>query len=75
VELDGAYFLRTSRLDLDPEAIWRSYITLTRVESAFRDLKGTLDMRPIHHRKEMRVEIRDDNYTCASVTTTPGRLE
>ena len=56
VELDGAYFLRTSRLDLDPEAIWRSYITLTRVESAFRDLKGTLDMRPIHHRKEMRVE-------------------
>jgi len=56
VELDGAYFLRTSRLDLGPEEIWRSYITLTRVEGAFRDLKGTLDLRPIHHRKEMRVE-------------------
>lgn len=55
-ELDGAYFLRTSNQELGPEEIWRTYTTLTRVESAFRDLKGTLDMRPIHHRKEMRVE-------------------
>ena len=56
VELDGAYFLRTSRKDLRPEEIWRTYIALTRIESAFRDLKGTLDMRPIYHQKEMRVE-------------------
>ena len=55
-QLDGAYFLRTSNKDLGAEEIWRTYITLTRVESAFRDLKGTLDLRPIHHRKEMRVE-------------------
>lgn len=55
-QLDGAYFLRTSNKALGAEEIWRTYITLTRVESAFRDLKGTLDLRPIHHRKEMRVE-------------------
>lgn len=55
-ELDGAYFLRTSNKDLGAEEIWRTYITLTRIESAFRDLKGTLDLRPIHHRKETRVE-------------------
>jgi transposase len=55
-ELDGAYFLRTSRKDLGPEEIWRTYIALTRVESAFRDLKGTLDMRPVYHQKEVRVE-------------------
>jgi transposase len=55
-ELDGAYFLRTSNKALGAEEIWRTYITLTRIESAFRDLKGTLDLRPIHHRKEMRVE-------------------
>jgi len=55
-QLDGAYFLRTSNKALGAEEIWRTYITLTRIESAFRDLKGTLDMRPIHHRKEMRVE-------------------
>lgn len=55
-ELDGAYFLRTSRKDMGPEEIWRTYITLTRIEAAFRDLKGTLDMRPVYHQKEMRVE-------------------
>lgn len=55
-QLDGAYFLRTSNKTLGAEEIWRTYITLTRIESAFRDLKGTLDLRPIHHRKEMRVE-------------------
>lgn len=55
-ELDGAYFLRTSRKDMGPEEIWRTYITLTRIESAFRDLKGTLDMRPVYHQKEIRVE-------------------
>ena len=56
VELDGAYFLRTSRKDMGPEEIWRTYIALTRIESAFRDLKGTLDMRPVYHQKEIRVE-------------------
>ena len=56
VDLDGAYFLRTSRKDLGPEDIWRTYIALTQIESAFRDLKGTLDMRPIYHQKEIRVE-------------------
>ena len=55
-ELDGAYFLRTSRKDMGPEEIWRTYIALTRIESAFRDLKGTLDMRPVYHQKEIRVE-------------------
>lgn len=56
VALDGAYFLKTSRRDMDAEEIWRTYTTLTRVEAAFRDLKSTLDMRPVYHRKETRVE-------------------
>lgn len=56
VEQDGAYFLRTSRKDMGPEEIWRTYIALTRIEAAFRDLKGTLDMRPVYHQKEIRVE-------------------
>jgi len=55
-ELDGAYFLKTSRKDLDAEEIWRTYMVLSRVEAAFRDLKRTLDMRPVFHRKEARVE-------------------
>ena len=55
-ELDGAYFLKTSRTDLEAAEIWRTYMVLSRVEAAFRDLKGTLDMRPVYHRKETRVE-------------------
>ena len=55
-QLDGAYFLKTSRKDMDAEEIWRTYMVLSRVEAAFRDLKGTLDMRPVFHRKETRVE-------------------
>jgi hypothetical protein len=38
---------RTIRKDMGPEEIWRTYIVLTRIESAFRDLKGTLDMRRV----------------------------
>jgi len=31
-------------------------MVLSRVAAAFRDLKGTLDLRPVYHRKETRVE-------------------
>jgi transposase len=55
-QLDGAYFLRTSCKTMGPEEIWRTYITLTRIEGAFRDLKSSLDLRPVYHQKEIRVE-------------------
>ena len=50
----GAYFLRTSRTDLDENAIWSIYTMLTNVEDAFRSLKSELDLRPIFHQKEDR---------------------
>jgi hypothetical protein len=34
--LDGSSLLKSSRFDLSVEDIWRTYILLTRVESAFR---------------------------------------
>ncbi len=55
-QLDGAYLLRSDRLDLDTEEAWRVYILLTRVEQAFRDLKSPLAERPIFHHLEHRVE-------------------
>jgi len=55
-QLDGAYLLRSDRLDLDAEEAWRVYILLTRVEQAFRDLKSPLAERPIFHHLEHRVE-------------------
>jgi len=55
-QLDGSYMLRTDRLDMDGEQAWRTYMLLTRVEAAFRDLKTPLAERPIFHQLEHRVE-------------------
>ncbi len=54
--LDGGYLLKTDRTDLTDEEIWRTYILLTRVESAFRAMKSPLCERPIFHRLEHRVQ-------------------
>jgi transposase len=55
-ELDGGYLLKTDRKDLTPDEIWRTYILLTRVESAFRAMKSPLLERPIFHHVEERVQ-------------------
>jgi len=54
--LDGAYLLKTDRHDLSDEDIWRTYILLTRVESAFRAMKSPLMERPIFHHLKHRVQ-------------------
>ena len=54
--LDGSYLLKTDRQDLSAEEIWRTYILLTRVEDAFRDLKSPLMERPIFHHLEHRTQ-------------------
>ena len=55
-KLDGSYLLKTDRKDLSADEVWRIYTLLTRAEAAFRTLKSPLQERPIHHRKEKRVE-------------------
>lgn len=52
----GGYILRTSRHDLSPDEIWKTYITLTRVEHSFRCLKSDLGLRPVFHQLESRCE-------------------
>jgi len=52
----GSYFLRTSRTDLNEKEIWSLYVMLTNVEDAFRYLKSELNLRPIWHKKETRVD-------------------
>ena len=36
--------------------IWNEYVTLTRVESAFRDLKSELGLRPVYHQNAKRTQ-------------------
>ena len=55
-KLDGGYLLKTDRQDLTAEEIWKTYILLTRVESAFRAMKSPLMERPIFHHLQDRVQ-------------------
>ncbi len=55
-KLDGSYVLKTDRQDLTADEIWRSYILLTRVEDAFRDMKSPLRERPIFHQLKHRTQ-------------------
>ncbi|CAG4929119.1 IS1634 family transposase [Acidithrix sp. C25] len=52
--LYGAYVIETNRNDLEPEEIWKLYMTLTKVEDAFKALKSNLGMRPIYHQLASR---------------------
>jgi transposase len=57
-ELDGIYVIRAGRID--PEAlaaagIVRAYKQLKEAEKGFGDIKGPVEVRPIHHRLEDRV--------------------
>ena len=36
--------------------MWEFYTQLVHVEEAFKNLKGDLALRPIHHQKERRIE-------------------
>lgn len=52
----GVYQLRTTLADWDDEKLWRTYTTLTDLESVFRSLKSELGMRPVHHQSEDRCD-------------------
>ena len=53
--LDGKFLLRTSDPTLTVEDIALGYKQLLEIERAWRDMKTTLDLRPVHHRKEERI--------------------
>jgi Transposase len=50
--LDGKFLLRCSDPTLTAEDIALGYKQLLQIERAWRDMKTTLDLRPVHHRKE-----------------------
>jgi transposase len=53
-DLQGVYLLRTTDNTMSADDVWRTYMLLTRVEAAFRNLKTDLSIRPIFHHKEKR---------------------
>ena len=53
--LDGKYLLSTSDPDLSAEDVALGYKNLLEAERGFRDLKSTLELRPVFHRLEHRI--------------------
>ena len=54
--LDGKYLLSTSDDSLSAADVALGYKQLLEVERAFRTLKTNLDLRPLYHRKDERIE-------------------
>lgn len=52
----GCYLLRTNVQDWSDEELWKAYVQLSEAESAFRIHKTDLQLRPIWHQKEDRVD-------------------
>jgi transposase len=53
---EGRYLLRTNLSGRDPADLWQFYIQLTEIEAAFKNLKDDLQLRPIYHQLEHRIE-------------------
>ena len=53
--LDGKFLLSTSDPDLSAEDVALGYKNLLEAERGFRDLKSTLELRPVYHRIEPRI--------------------
>jgi len=53
--LDGKFLLETSDPDISAEDAALGYKNLLEAERSFRDLKGTLRIRPVFHRLEERI--------------------
>jgi transposase len=55
-KLDGKYLISTNDTSLSSDEVALGYKQLLEVEAAFRSLKTTLELRPIYHRKEERIQ-------------------
>ena len=53
---EGAYLLRSNINDWSDQQLWKAYIQLTQAEAAFRIQKDQLNVRPIWHQREDRVQ-------------------
>ena len=53
---EGSYLLRTNLPVDNAGSTWEHYLRLTEIEEAFRNLKGDLAVRPVHHSAPTRIE-------------------
>jgi transposase len=53
---EGRYLLRTNLSGREPAQLWQFYVQLVEIEAAFKNLKDDLQLRPIYHQLEHRIE-------------------
>ena len=52
----GVYFIRTSYTDPNEDQLWQIYNTIREVEATFRCLKSDLNLRPVYHQNDDRIQ-------------------
>jgi len=55
-EIDGKLLLETTNLSLSPHQVVHQYKELQEIERCFRTLKSSLDIRPVYHWVDRRIE-------------------
>lgn len=53
---EGRYLLRSNLCGRDPAELWQFYIQLVEIEATFKTMKHDLNLRPIFHQLEERIE-------------------
>jgi len=52
----GVYFIRTNIEEPTEQMLWDTYNIVREVEASFKCLKSDLNIRPVHHQKDDRIE-------------------
>jgi len=52
----GVYFIRTNHDTASESNLWDIYNTIREVEATFRGLKSDLNIRPVHHQNDSRID-------------------
>ncbi len=52
----GVYFIRTNYEKTEETTLWDIYNTIREVEATFRSLKSDLNLRPVHHQNDERIQ-------------------
>jgi len=69
-QLDGCFVIRTNVWDLPGAEIVATYKRLQTVENAFKSIKSVLEVRPVRHRIEDRIQIHILLYVLAQSMLT-----
>jgi len=66
---EGRYLLPTNLKEKDPTRRWHVHVQIVAVGQGFKDTKGDLGIRPVHHQPEKSIEIH--GFGCFPAYVSP----